>query len=264
MKRFDLRSVATRALRANVRGAQSRLPKAKAFGVLATLALAALILPAFASAQQVLTLKGAPQNGDGHVTIGDVFDNAGPIAGVLLGYRNGNAAILDAATVQSIVGANGGYWANPRGQHRIVVTAQGAGTAQAAATQAAAVQRVAQPENPFASQPGSAPSAAQPVQAPAMIAMTMAQPAAPAPVSQTRAPIVVHRMEIIDVTWSAAGMALTMSGVAQKDAAAGETVAVQNPASKKMIDAVIIGPGHAVAGPGADQYRTAPLQLSSR
>ena len=217
-------------------------------------ALAALIVPSFACAQQVLTLKGAPASGDSHVTVGDVFDNAGPMAGVLLGYRSGNSAILDAATVQSIVGANGGYWANPRGQHRIVVTATGAGTAPAAP-----VQRIAQPENPFASQPLPAPVAAQPLQAPTAVAM-----AAPAATPAARGPVVVHRMEIIDVTWSAAGMALTMSGIAQKDAAAGESVAVQNPASKKMIDAVITGPGHAVAGPGADQYRAATLQLSSR
>lgn len=228
-------------------------------------ALAVLILPSLASAQQVLTLKGAPQNGDGHVTIGDVFDNAGPISGVLLGYRNGNSAILDAATVQSIVGANGGYWANPRGQHRIVVTATGAGTAQAASP----VQRVAQPENPFASQPlPAAPAAVGP--APATVAMTVpqaqtqTQTQAQAQTLAARGPIVVHRMEIIDVTWSAAGMALTMSGVAQKDGAAGESVAVQNPTSKKMIDAVITGPGHAAAGPDADKYRSATLQLSSR
>lgn len=256
---FVLRSNATRASRANVRDGQSALPKAKAFGISVLVALAALSIPSLASAQQVLTLKGAPQNGDGHVTIGDVFDNAGPIAGVLLGYRNGNSAILDAATVQSIVGANGGYWANPRGQHRIVVTATGAGTAQVAPP----VQRVAQPENPFASQPF--PTASATVgPAPATVAMTPPSAQAQAQTLAARGPIVVHRMEIIDVTWSAAGMALTMSGVAQKDGAAGESVAVQNPTSKKMIDAVITGPGHAAAGPDADKYRSATLQLSSR
>ena len=268
---FVLRSNATQALRANVRGARSRLPKAKAFGT--ALCTALLLIPSLASAQQVLTLKGAPQSGDGSVTVGDVFDNAGPIAGVVLGYRNGPTAFLDTATVQSVVGANGGYWANPRGQRRIIVTAVGAGTAPnrrqvqvqlqpqvPAQVRAAAapVQLVAQPANPFITQAQPpAPAAVQPAPAPALVAAAQPAPA-------VRGPVVVHRLETIDVTWSATGIALTMSGIVQKDAATGDTVAIQNPTSKKMIDAVITGPGHAIAGPGADQYRAATLQLSSR
>ena len=215
-------------------------------------ALAAFLLPAVASAQQVLTLRGAPSDGDGRITAGDVFDNAGALASVVLGYRNGATAILDAATVQSVVGANGGYWANPRGQRRIVVIA-GADGADGATT------TVNQPRNPFAGQPSVPQPAAQ-----AFAATPVAAVPAPAMAMAGRGPVMVHRSETIDVTWSAGGISLTMSGVAQKDAAAGESVAVQNPASKKMIDAVVTGPGHAVAGPGADRYRTAALQLSSR
>ena len=225
-------------------------------------ALAALIVPSLASAQQVLTLKGAPQNADGRVTVGDVFDNAGPIAGVLLGYRSANTVILDAATVQSTVGANGGYWANPRGQHRIVVTAQGAGQRPVAQPQAQAAppaQLVAQPENPFTSHP-AAPAASAPAPMPVLAAVATPQVSA----ANARGPIVVHRQEALDVTWRAAGISLTMTGVAMKDAAIGDTVSIQNPASKKTIDAVITGPGHAIAGPAADSYRASVLQLSSR
>lgn len=210
-------------------------------------ALAALLLPAVACAQQVLTLRGAPTDADGRVTVGDVFDNAGPLANVVLGYRTGASVILDAATVQSVVGANGGYWDNPRGQRRIIVTAGADGGHTPLAVAAA---RPAQPENPFGQSPAAAP-APRPVTAGTWVATGAA-----------RGPIVVHRLEMVDVTWSAAGISLTMSGVAQKDAAAGDTVSIQNPASKKMIDAVITGPGHGVAGPGADSYRA--LQLSSR
>jgi flagella basal body P-ring formation protein FlgA len=224
-------------------------------------AFAAFLLPSMACAQQMLTLKANPVSGDGKVTVGDVFDNAGPMAGVLLGYRNGANAFLDAATVQSVVGANGGYWANPRGQRRIIVTAGNAATANAAPI-ATRVQRVAQPADPFASQPF-------PI-APAMTASgatgpnATATPAiAVAPAQPVHNAFIVHRSDVIDVTWSAGGLALTMSGIVQRDAAVGDTVAVQNPTSKKMIDALITGPGHAVAGPGADQYR-ATLQLSSR
>ena len=217
-------------------------------------ALAALFLPAMASAQQMLTLKGAPTNSDGRVTIGDVFDNAGPIAGVLLGYRSGASVILDAATVQSVVGTNGGYWANPRGQHRIVVTGgtSAARTVASAAPSPAPPQRIAQPENPFPPQP----SVASPAVAPATVAA-----AVPVTAPAVRGPIVVHRLESVDVTWSTGGLSLTMSGVAQKDAAAGDTVAVDL-ASKKVVDAIITGPGRAVFGPSADSYRA--MQLSSR
>ncbi len=237
-------------------GAQSRLPKLR-FGM--ALCTAFVLLPSLASAQQMLTLKGVPTDADGRVTVGDVFDNAGPLAGVVLGYRNGPSTFLDAATVQSVVGANGGYWANPRGQRRIIITAGADGGASAPAP--VAMQRVAQPPNPF----GATPAAAMPAPtAPFANIPVAAVPAPASPATAARGPVVVHRSETIDVTWSAAGLSLTMSGIAQKDAAAGEAVAVQNPTSKKMIDAVIIGPGHAVAGPDADRYRNAALQLSSR
>jgi len=85
-----------------------------------------------------------------------------------------------------------------------------------------------------------------------------------AQLAPARAQIVVRRQETLDVTWRAAGISLTMTGIAMKDAAVGDTVSIQNPASKKTIDAVITGPGHAIAGPAADQYRAAVLQLSSR
>ena len=229
----------------------------------ALVALTALLLPSLACAQQMLMLKPAPASSDSHVTVGDVFDNAGPLAAVVIGYRTGATVILDAATVQSVVGANGGYWANPRGQRRIVVAAEGAGSRQPAAAPAAAVTPL-QPENPFGQAPatqatatvGGATSTNPFLTAPPPAAR-MAAAAAPA-----RAEIVVHRTDTIDVTWSAGGLSLTMSGVAQRDAAVGDTVAVQNPASKKMIDALIIGPGHGIAGPGADSYRA--TQLSSR
>ena len=229
----------------------------KRFGKTALVALAALLLPSLACAQQMLTLKPTPASNDSHVTVGDVFDNAGPLAGVVIGYRTGATVILDAATVQSVVGANGGYWANPRGQHRIVVTAEGAGSRQPAAEPTA---RSAQAENPFAQGPATAGAVASTSPFPATAAVVPVRAVAAA--APPRAEIVVHRTDTIDVTWSAGGLSLTMSGVAQKDAAIGDTVAVQNPTSKKMIDALIIGPGHGIAGPGADSYRA--LQLSSR
>jgi flagella basal body P-ring formation protein FlgA len=231
----------------------------KRCGKMALVVLTALVLPSLACAQQMLTLKPAPASRDSHVTVGDVFDNAGPLAGVVVGYRTGDTVILDAATVQSVVGANGGYWANPRGQRRILVTAAGAGT-RTAAPPAVEVTAPLPPANPFGDAPATAGgvASANPFGATAASAPVRTVAAA----APRRADIVVHRTDTIDVTWSAGGLSLTMTGVAQKDAAVGDTVAVQNPTSKKMIDALIIGPGHGIAGPGADSYRA--LQLSSR
>lgn len=245
-----LPSNATQAFPANRRGGRfvtgvAALPKRKRFGVLALVAVGALIAPLSVHAQQVLTLKSSPTDGDGRITVGDVFDNAGPVAGVVLGYRSGNTAILDAATVQSVVGANGGYWDNPRGLHRITVS-QGADGAVGPQAAQQAAQVVRQPPNPFANMPAPPPASAP----------AMAQ-------AVNHNPMVVKRSDLIDVTWSANGLSLTMSGVAQKDAAAGDLIPVQNPSSKKLIDVVITGPGQAIAGPAAERFR-ANMQLSSR
>lgn len=226
-----LRSIATQALPRIRSGAHLRLPKAKAFG---GFVLAALLLPSAALAN-TLVLKASPTDSDGRVTIGDVFDNAGAGARVVIGYRNGGNAVLDAATVQMLASRNGMYWDNPRGQRRIIVTEGADGG------------------DPFDGPvPAVAPaqSAAAPVQ----------QIAQAAPVRKVA---VVKRAEPVKVTWAANGMALTVTGIATKDAAVGDAVQLQNPSSKKMIDAVITGPGEALAGPAADQFRS-HQQLSLR
>ncbi len=226
-----LRSNATQALPRTRSGAHLRLPKARAFGVFA---LAALLLPSMACAG-TLVLKASPTDADGRVTIGDVFDNAGAGARVVIGYRNAGNAVLDAATVQMLASRNGMYWDNPRGQRRIIVTEGADGT------------------DPFSE---VAPAAA--------VAPVAAAPAPlTAPVVQVRKIAVVKRSEPVKVTWAAKGMALTVTGIATRDAAVGDAIQLQNPTSKKMIDAVITGPGEALAGPAADQFRSRQ-QLSLR
>lgn len=200
----------------------------KLASVLASLMLFA---PSIACAG-TLVLKASPTDSDGRVTLGDVFDNAGAGARVVVGYRNAGNAVLDAATVQMLASRNGMYWDNPRGQRRIIVT-EGAdgGDPFGDAAPAAAVSPVA-----------AAPA-----------------PLAAAPVAQVRKVAVVKRSEPVKVTWAAKGMALTVTGIATKDAAIGDAVQLQNPTSKKMIDAVITGPGEALAGPAADQFRSRQL-----
>ena len=78
--------------------------------VLAALSVILLAVPALANAQTSpapLVLKSSVTDGDGRITLGDVFDNAGQASDVLLGYRQGSTAVLDAAIVQSIAARNG-------------------------------------------------------------------------------------------------------------------------------------------------------------
>ena len=115
--------------------------------------LASLILLAPSAAlANTLVLKASPTDSDGRVTIGDVFDNAGAGARVVIGYRNAGNAVLDAATVQMLASRNGMYWDNPRGQRRIIVTegADGGDPFDGSVPAAVPAQRAAAPVQPVA------------------------------------------------------------------------------------------------------------------
>ena len=185
----------------------------------------ALLAPGAAAAQNVnapLQLRASVTDSDGSITLGDLFSNAGAASGVVVGYRQGASAVLDAGRVQSLAGQAGVYWDNPRGLRRIIV----------------------------ASGPDGAPLAS-------------VQPASADTSAPETGALVVRRSESVSVTWSANGLSLTMSGTAQKDAAIGDVITVQNPVSKKLVDALVTGPGQAVSGPAADRIRSQML-LSSR
>ena len=72
--------------------------------------------------------------------------------------------------------------------------------------------------------------------------------------------------EVVFVTFQDDGMSLTLQGRAIADASVGEPVQVMNTTSKKIIEAVASGPGHAVVGPQAETLRstgTAPFRTAS-
>jgi len=201
--------------------------------VLAALSVILLAVPALANAQTSpapLVLKSSVTDGDGRITLGDVFDNAGQASDVLLGYRQVPTAVLDAAIVQSIAARNGVFWDNARGLRRIIVAA-GPETSSGNAPQLATITGPQSPAN-------------------------WGQPSISGPVA-------VKRSEMVSVTWTQNGLSLTLSGPAQKDGAIGDVIQVQNPSSKKMIDAVVTGPGRAVSGQAATQIRNQTF-LSSR
>ena len=70
---------------------------------------------------------------------------------------------------------------------------------------------------------------------------------------------VIAKDDTVSVTYRAGGLSLALQGKALGPAAAGETVRVLNPTSKKIIEAVATGPGRAVVGPHA-----APSTLARR
>jgi flagella basal body P-ring formation protein FlgA len=67
---------------------------------------------------------------------------------------------------------------------------------------------------------------------------------------------VVKAGDIITVLYEADGVSLALQGKAMGAAGVGESLAVQNIASKKIIQAMVTGPGQAVVGPAADQMKT--------
>ena len=256
--------------------------------------LAAIALIGFAAAAHAqdvaspLVLKANATDADGRVTLGDLFDNAGAYASVVVATRTGANVILDAAAVQSAAGRAGAYWDNPRGLRRIMVSAGQDGapsdaTAMPVATAAAVNPAQAQNRDVLVfTHPMNTGDIVQAedlqfaeVAAASGSTLTDAQGAIGKIVryplrsgvairlNDLTSPTVVRRSEQVQVTWSSNGMSLSMTGLAQKDAAAGDLIQVQNPVSKKMVDAVVTGPGQALAGPAADRLRSNML-LSSR
>jgi flagella basal body P-ring formation protein FlgA len=68
---------------------------------------------------------------------------------------------------------------------------------------------------------------------------------------------VIKSGEAVTVTFAADGVALSLQGKAMGAGAVGEVLNVQNTASKKVIQAVVTGPGQAVVGPAATRLKAA-------
>ncbi|MFT4089411.1 MAG: flagellar basal body P-ring formation chaperone FlgA [Asticcacaulis sp.] len=228
-----------------------------------------------ALAQGVLVLKPSVTDSDGRITIGDVFDNAGAAAQVTLGNRVGPTAVLDAGRVQAIARQAGVYWDNPQGLRRIVVSAGADGSAAGAQkTQAGRTREVLVFNRSINANEIIGPSdiSYQPVQshmatgagleAADVIGKSARYPlreGAMVRSADLSSPVVIKRSEQVRVTWSSGALNLSMTGVAQKDAAIGDVLMVQNTQSKKMVEVVVTGPGTAVVGQAATQIRNQSL-----
>lgn len=65
-----------------------------------------------------------------------------------------------------------------------------------------------------------------------------------------RRPILVTRGSTVSMSFEAPGLVLIATGKAMSEGGLGETVTVQNPASYRMISAVVVGPGQVRAQAG--------------
>jgi flagellar basal body P-ring formation protein FlgA len=67
---------------------------------------------------------------------------------------------------------------------------------------------------------------------------------------------VIKPGDIVSVTYEAEGVLLRLEGKSMGAAGVGETLAVQNTLSKKVVQTIVTGQGEAVVGPAADQMKS--------
>jgi flagellar basal body P-ring formation protein FlgA len=235
-------------------------------------ALVSLAGPALAG--RPVTLKAATATASGVVPLGALFDDAGAAAATPVASRNGASVALDAALVQAAARRAGLDWANAEGLRKIVVhggpmMAQGpAGQPGAPAAARGNVEvltyarslmagDIVQPSDLVWAKMAAAP-ADSPTDAEAVIGQAAKRPLRAGAVVQARdvgAAQVIKAGELVTVSYDNDGVSLSMQGKAMAAAGVGETLAVQNPASKKIVQTVVTGPGQAAVGPAADQLK---------
>ncbi|MFN3523250.1 MAG: flagellar basal body P-ring formation chaperone FlgA [Phenylobacterium sp.] len=250
--------------------------------LLLTLAVAAFAAgPAIAG--QPVTLRPNASDADGVITLGDLFTGAGEASNVPVAARNGRAAILNARAVQLAAARSGLDWANAEGLTTIVVSAAGSGgPAGAGAAPAAAAARgnvevltyarnlsageIVQPQDLVWGKAAAAPADA-PADADQVIGMAARRPlraGAAVAARDVSAPQVIKAGEMITVVYENEGISLALQAKAMAAAGVGETLTVQNTASKKILQAVAVGPGQAIVGPAADQLKASPTRYALR
>jgi flagella basal body P-ring formation protein FlgA len=236
------------------------------------LALLAAAVAAFAGpalANQPVTLRADTASTDSAVTLGDLFQGAGPAAGLAIATRTGPTLILNARTVQLAAARAGLDWANAEGLKTIVV--QGGSVASASTASGAPVAargnldvltwarslaagEVVQPSDLVWGKAAAAPADA-PGDADAVIGLAAKRPlraGASVALRDVAGVQVIKPGETINVTFAQEGITLGLQGKAMTGGAVGEMLNVQNPTSKKIIQTLVTGPGQAVVGPSAD------------
>ena len=237
-----------------------------------------------------VSLRVNPVDEDGRVTLGDVFDNAGSAANVVIATRAGPSVVFEAGQLQGLALRSGLQWSNPQGLRRVVVRqgavapAAAASASPASATTTAArpgataevltyarslsAGDIVQPEDVSWSTvqahlvPSGAPQDAD--QVIGLSAKRALRAGAAVSARDLASPQVIARNDMVEVAFISGGVRLTVTGRATRNAAVGEQVPILNLTSNRTIDAVATGPGQAVTGPAAIAARTASTQFASR
>jgi flagella basal body P-ring formation protein FlgA len=240
---------------------KSALPCGGERGLLALVLLALLALPAFAATP--VTLNVDLTDATGQVTLGELFDDAGPARDVVVAQRTGPTVVLDAVAVQAFARRYGLEWANPQGIRRIIVRADAGGMAASHGREiltyahSLITGQILQPQDLIWAKAAAAPVDAAP-SVDAVVGMAARRPLREGDAVLDRdvtAPIIIKAGDTVGVTYADEGVTLTLQGKAMANAAAGETLNILNTASKKLIEAVATGPDQAVVGPEAQQLK---------
>ena len=231
-------------------------------GLLALLLSAFIAAPAFAGIP--VTLNANLTDATGQVTLGELFDDAGPGRDVVVAQRNGPSVVLDATAVQAFARRYGLDWENPQGIRRIIVRADAGGPAAGRNREiltyahSLMVGQIVQPDDLVWAKAAAAPVDAAPT-VDAVVGMAVRRPLRegdPVLARDVTAPLMVKAGDTVLVTYADDGVTLTLQGKAMANAAAGESFNVQNTVSKKLIEAVATGPDQAVVGPEALRLKT--------
>ena len=232
------------------------------------LAGAAIAVASPALAGTAVTLRPDTASAGPAVTLGDLFEGAGAAGATPIAARTGASVILNARAVQLAAARAGLDWANAEGLATIVVHG-GSGAAAVAAPRgnvdvlayARSLQagEVVQPQDLVWAKAAAAPAGA-PSDPDAVIGLAARRPLREGAAVSARdlaAPQVIKAGETVTVTFADEGVSLALEGKAMAAAGLGELLSVQNPASKKIIQALVTGPGQAVIGPEADRLKAA-------
>ncbi len=240
---------------------------------------ACLCLTGPALAGTPVELRSELVSGDGRITLGDLFDDAGRAAGVPVGVapQAGASAVLDAGQVQRIAHANGLDWDNPSGFRRLVVKGGGGSAPREASapvrgektvevltySRSLAAGEIVQPEDViWAKVQGHLAPPDTPRDAEQIIGQAARRPlreGAAVAAHDLTPPRVIAKDDLVQVIYRDGAVELTLQGKALGPAAVGESFQVLNPQSKKIIQAVATGRGTALTGPEAGAVRSSGL-----
>ena len=224
--------------------------------------LATLAVSGSALAGQAVALRPEPVDADGVVTLGDLFEGAGAKASVPVASRPGASVVLDAGAVQGVARRAGLDWPNAEGYRRIIVRSGAAAGPSRGNVEVLTYARnlnpgeLVAPEDLVWAKAAAAPADAI-ADAQAVVGMAARRPLRAGALALSRdlsAAQVIKAGDLVSVTFQSGGVSVSLQGRATASAAVGDTVAVQNPASKKIIQAVAVGPGQALIGPAGDRF----------